>query len=312
MNNPYPYSLDNKRYTTWNYYLKTHYGTKVCKVPLNAGFTCPNRDGSKSTGGCTFCSSLGSGEFQGVTKQSLIEQFEQGAKVMHRKWPNAKLMAYFQSFTNTYGPLEKIKNCVEPFMQRNDVIGICIATRADCLSDEVIEYLEECAQTKDIWVELGLQSIHDKTALTINRAHTYQEFKDTVIKLSATHLKICVHLMNSLPDETKEMMIESAKQIGKLPIHAVKIHMLHLIKGTKMEQEWQKKPFPLLTQEEYVELVVEQLRVLPAHIIIQRVTGDGIKDSLTAPVWTLNKTQVTNDIDKLMAKLNIMQGDLYE
>ncbi len=312
MNNPFPYSLDNKRYHTWNYYLKTHYGTKVCKVPLNAGFTCPNRDGTKSSGGCTFCSSLGSGEFQGTSEASLIEQFETGAQIMHRKWPDAKLMAYFQSYTNTYGPLEKIKACVEPFLKREDVIGICIATRSDCLSAEVIEYLNCCTKQKDIWLELGLQTIHDSTAEQVNRAHTFQQFKDKVEELKNTNMKICVHLMNSLPNETEEMMLKTAKEVGKLPIHAVKIHMLHLIKGTKLCDQWQKNPFHLLSQSEYVSVVVKQLRLLPPHIIIQRITGDGMKDSLVAPLWTLNKTQVTNDIDKLMAKLDVMQGDLYE
>ncbi len=312
MNNPFPYSLDNKRYQTWNYYLKTHYGCKVCKVPLNAGFTCPNRDGKKSTGGCTFCSSLGSGEFQGITAASLIEQFESGAQIMHRKWPDAKLMAYFQSYTNTYGPLEKIQSCIEPFLNHDDVIGICIATRADCLEKNVIEYLNECTKIKDIWIELGLQTIHDETAVQINRAHTYNEFKQKVMELKETNLKICVHLMNSLPFETEEMMIESAKEVGKLPVHALKIHMLHLIENTKMHKQWQNNPFHLLTQDEYVHLVVKQLRHLPQNMIIQRVTGDGMKDSLIAPLWTLNKTQVTNDIDKLMAAQNVMQGDLYE
>ena len=312
MNNPFPYSLDNKRYQTWNYYLKTHYGCKVCKVPLNAGFTCPNRDGSKSIGGCTFCSALGSGEFQGITAASLLEQFESGAQIMHRKWPDAKLMAYFQSYTNTYGSLERIKSCIEPFLSKEDVIGICIATRADCLEQDVIEYLNECTKIKDIWIELGLQTIHDETAALINRAHTYSEFKEKVIKLKETDLKICVHLMNSLPFETEEMMIETAKEVGKLPVHALKIHMLHLIEGTKMHRQWKENPFHLLSQEEYVHLVVKQLRYLPQSMIIQRVTGDGMKDSLIAPLWTLNKTQVTNDIDKLMASLNIMQGDLYE
>lgn len=312
MNNPFPYSFDNKRYHTWNYYLKTHYGSKVCKVPLNAGFTCPNRDGSKGLGGCTFCSALGSGEFQGITKDSLIQQFESGAEIMHRKWPDAKLMAYFQSYTNTYGPLQKIKDCVDPFLYRDDVIGICIATRADCLEKDVIDYLNECAETKDIWIELGLQSIHDETAKRINRGHTYQEFKDKVTELQHTKLKICVHLMNSLPNETEEMMIETAKEVGMLPIHAVKIHMLHLIEHTVMHQQWLKEPFHLLSQQEYVDITVKQLRHLPAHLIIQRVTGDGMKESLVEPKWTLNKTQVTNDIDKLMASQCVMQGDLYE
>lgn len=305
--NPFPFSDDNKRYKTWNYYLQHRFGHKCYKVPLNAGFTCPNRDGTKASGGCTFCSALGSGEFAGHSDEDLLVQYHNGCVMMERKWPNAKTIPYFQSFTNTYGPLEKIKACIEPFLQREEVVAIAIATRADCLSEECLHYLNECALTKEIWIELGLQSIHDTTALAINRAHTYQDFLNAVERLRHTRLKVCVHLMNGLPNETPAMMLQSAEAIGKLPIHAVKIHMLHLIHGTAMAKE----SFPLLTQEEYVDLVVRQLEVLNPDIILQRLTGDGIVDQLIGPSWTIKKTIVLNEIDKRMVKLNTWQGKAY-
>lgn len=306
--NPFPYSDDNKRYHTFNYYLKHRFHEKVFKVPLNAGFTCPNRDGKCGIGGCTFCSALGSGDYAGNVKDDLMTQFDQGFQMMAHKWPQGKAMAYFQAYTNTYGPLSKIKQCVDPFMEKEDVLAIAIATRADCLEDEVIEYLDECAKKKEIWLEIGLQSIYNETADRIHRGHTFECFLDAIHRIAPTHIKICVHLMNSLPYETKEMMIESAKVVGQLPIHAVKIHMLHLIKNTKMAQEYEKDPFPLLSMEEYVEVVVEQLQVLPKHIIIQRLTGDGVMEDLIAPLWTLKKVCVLNEIDKYMAKNDLIQG----
>ena len=307
-NNPFPYSDDNKRYHTFNYYLKHRFHDKVFKVPLNAGFTCPNRDGRCGVGGCTFCSALGSGDYAGNVQDDLMTQFEKGFEMMARKWPNGKAMAYFQAYTNTYGPIEKIKQCIEPFMKKEDVLAICIATRADCLEDEVIEYLQKCTETKEIWLELGLQSIYNETAERINRGHTFECFEETIQRLSKTDIKICVHLMNSLPYETKEMMIESARVIGQMPIHAVKIHMLHLIKNTRMAQQYEEEKFHLLTMEEYVDVVLEQLKVLPASIIIQRLTGDGVMEDLIAPEWTLKKVCVLNEIDKAMAKNNLIQG----
>lgn len=305
--NPFPFSDDNKRYHTWNYYLQHRFGHKCYKVPLNAGFTCPNRDGFKAVGGCTFCSALGSGEFAGKADEDLLVQYQNGCTMMERKWPYAKTIPYFQSFTNTYGPLKKIKACIQPFLNREEVVAIAIATRADCITDECIAYLNECAQIKEIWIELGLQSIHDATALAINRAHTFQDFLDTLERLRHTQLKVCVHLMNGLPHETIEMMIESAEVLGQLPIHAVKIHMLHLIKGTTMAKE----SFPLLSQAEYVDLVVRQLEVLHPSMIIQRLTGDGLVEQLIGPDWTIKKTIVLNEIDKRMAKLNTWQGKAY-
>ena len=306
-NNPFPFSDDNKRYHTWNYYLKHKFGNKTAKVPLDAGFSCPNRDGTKGFGGCTYCSAKGSGDSI-LARGNLMEQYEQGLSVMQRKWPDCQGIAYFQAFTNTYGPMEKLKQCFSPFIQREDVCAIAIATRADCLEDEKIAYLCKLAKEKEVWVELGLQSIHDHTAALINRGHDFSEFRSCVERLASTPLHVCVHLINSLPMETKSQMIESARIVGSLPIEAVKIHMLHLVKGTQLAKQYEKNPFPLLTMEEYVDVVISQLELLPPEIIIQRLTGDGILSDLLAPFWTTHKVQVLNEIDKAMAKRNTWQG----
>ena len=306
-NNPFPFSDDNKRYHTWNYYLKHKIGNKTAKVPLDAGFSCPNRDGTKGFGGCTYCSAKGSGDSI-VARGNLMEQYEQGLSVMQRKWPDCQGIAYFQAFTNTYGPMEKLKQCFSPFIQREDVCAIAIATRADCLEDEKIAYLCELAKEKEVWVELGLQTIHDQTAALINRGHDFSEFRSCVERLASTPLHVCVHLINSLPMETKSQMIESARIVGSLPIEAVKIHMLHLVKGTQLAKQYEENPFPLLTMEEYVDVVIAQLELLPPEIIIQRLTGDGILSDLLAPFWTTHKVQVLNEIDKAMAKRNTWQG----
>lgn len=306
-NNPFPFSDDNKRYHTWNHYLKHRFHTKVAKVPLDAGFTCPNRDGTKGWGGCTFCTAAGSGDTI-PSHEDLAVQFEQGLAQMRRKWPGCDAIAYFQAYTNTYAPLERLQECFDPFVERADVCALAIATRADCLSKEAIAYLCRLAEQKEIWVELGLQSIHDATAEAIHRGHGYQDFLTCVQRLSQTPLKICVHLINSLPGEDVPMMIESARTVGSLPIHAVKLHMLHLMKGTQLAQSYAVHPFHLLSMSEYVDLIVAQLEVLPAHIIIQRLTGDGLSRDLLAPLWTQKKVQVLNEIDKTMVRRNTWQG----
>lgn len=310
--NPFPYSDDNKRYYTWNTYLKHTYHEKVFKVALNADFSCPNRDGVCGVGGCTFCGSLGSGECAGDKQDDLMTQFEKGITSMRQKWPTGSAMAYFQAYTNTYAPLSVLKKTFDPFLKRDDVIALCIATRADCLEDDKIAYLHEQSKNKDIWIELGLQTIHDATAKQLNRGHTYAQFVDCVERLSKTNLKICVHLINGLPNETTKMMIDSAKALSNLSIHAVKIHMLHLMKHTVLGNEYQKHPFPLLTREQYVDLVISQLEVLPMNIIIQRLTGDGIQKDLIAPEWTKKKVIVLNEIDKEMKRRNTWQGRNFQ
>ena len=308
MKNPFIYSNDNKRYHTWNYYLKNHYQSKVFKVALNANFTCPNRDGTCGVGGCTFCSSLGSGDYAGKACDTLMDQFEQGLELMHHKWPTGKAIAYFQAFTNTYAPLETLKQTFQPFVERDDVLALAIATRPDALNDENIAYLDSLCDKKDIWVEVGLQSIHEKTAQLTNRGHDLNCFVDAIKKLSQTRLKICVHIINSLTNETKAEMIETARFVGNLPVHAIKIHMLHLLSDSVMGQQYLKEPFPMMEKDEYIDVVIQQLELLPPEMIIQRLTGDAPKDKLIEPQWTLKKVIVLNDIDKEMKRRDTYQG----
>lgn len=304
----FAYSNDNKRYHTFNYHLKEKYHTKVAKVSLNAGFTCPNRDGTKGYGGCIFCSSSGSGDFAGDPKESLEKQFHSVSQIMQRKWPNCKYIAYFQANTNTYGPLEKIKACIEPFLNKEDVVAIALATRPDCLSKEVVEYLHEVNKTIDIWLELGLQTIHESSATFINRGHTYDEFLEGLSLARTYNLNVCVHIMNGLPYETKEMMLETIQTVGKLDIQAIKIHMLYVIENTKLATIYKKDPFDILSRDEFIELVVEQLAYLPPEIIVERLTGDGKIDDLIAPLWSVKKVMLLNDIDKCMVQKDYYQG----
>lgn len=309
--NPFPFSDDNKRYHTWNYYLKHQYHEKVFKVALNANFSCPNRDGTCGIGGCSFCGSLGSGEYAGDIHEDLFAQFEERKAMMKRKWPDGSAIAYFQAYTNTYANLDTLKKTFDPFVHREDVVALSIATRCDCLEDDKIAYLQSLTKQKDIWIELGLQSIHDETAKRVNRGHDYQTFLDCIQRLKHTDLKICVHIINSLPYESKEMMLDTVRAIADLPIHAVKIHMLHIMEDTQMAKEYKEHPFPILTKEEYIDVVVSQLELLPPEIIIQRLTGDGVKDKLIAPDWTLKKVVILNDIDKEMVRRNTWQGKHY-
>lgn len=306
--NTFKFSNDNKRYHTFNYYLKNKYHNKVAKVSLNANFTCPNRDGTKGIGGCIFCSSSGSGDFAGNVKDSLEKQFDDVSAVLQRKWPNCKYIAYFQANSNTYGPVEKLRNCIEPFINKKDVVAISIATRPDCLEDEILKYLDSVNKRCDLWIELGLQTIHDKTAKLINRGHSYLEFIEGLNKLRHLNINVCVHIINGLPFETYEMMITTAKEIGKLDIQALKIHMLYVIKNTKLHQMYQNNEFTMLNRDEYIDLVTEQLSYLPENIVIERLTGDGNINDLVAPDWSIKKVTILNDIDKLMVKKNYVQG----
>lgn len=310
--NQFPYSFDNKRYHTYNYFLKNKYHQKVAKVALNADFTCPNRDGTKGYGGCIFCSASGSGDYAGDIHDSLEQQFAKISSMMQSKWPQCAFIAYFQANTNTYGPLDKIQKMIEPFLEKENVKGIALATRPDCLDEKTVHYLSQIQSKKDIYIELGLQTIHEQTSKLINRGHTYQEFLDGLALLRKYHLDVCVHIINGLPNETKEMMLETAKTVGQLDIQAVKIHMLYVIKNTRLEKMYSQHEFSLLSRQEYIDLVVEQLRYIPEHIVIERLTGDGKADDLIAPLWSVKKVTIINDIDKKMKELDIYQGDLVK
>ncbi len=302
---------DNKRYHTWNYYLRNNFGQKIFKVSINAGFTCPNIDGKVAYGGCTYCSKEGSGDFAGNPKDDLIKQFTNIKEMMHKKWPSAKYIGYFQAYTNTYAPLDVLKEKYETILAQEDVVGLSISTRPDCLEDDVVEYLAELNERTNLWVELGLQTIHDKTSKIINRGHNYKTFLEGVEKLKAKNIKTVIHIINGLPGEDYNMMMETAKAVADLNVHGIKIHLLHVIKNTPMERMLEKNMMELMTQDDYVNLVCDQLEILPPEMIIHRLTGDGKKEDLVGPLWSLKKWEVLNQIDDTLKARNSYQGIKY-
>lgn len=301
----------NKRYYTLDYFYKQKFNSKVFKVSLNAGFSCPNIDGTVGTGGCIYCSNTGSGEFAGNKNDDLVKQFNEVKAILHKKWPNAKYIGYFQAFTNTYAPVDILKEKYETILALDDVIGLSISTRPDCLEDDVVEYLGELNKRTNLWVELGLQTIHDSTSKLINRGHDYDEFLKGLEKLKAKNIKVIVHIINGLPGEDYNMMMETAKAVANMGVDGIKIHLLHVIKDTPMEKMLQKGMLTLMNQEEYINLVCDQLEILPETMIVHRLTGDGKRDELVGPLWSLKKWEVLNAIDDELKKRNSYQGIKY-
>ena len=306
----FKYTLDNKRYHTLNYHFKTKYNSKVVKISLNAGFSCPNIDGTVGYGGCIYCSRSGSGEFGGDKNKPLAEQFYDIKKVIDKKWPNSKYIAYFQAHTNTYAPLNILKEKYESVLNLDNVIGIAIATRADSISDECLEYLSDLNKRTNLTIELGLQTIHDTTSKLINRCHTLKQFEETYYKLKERNIEVIVHIINGLPYETKKMMLETVKYLNKLKIDGIKIHMLNIVKDTALATLYQTKPFHILTKEEYIDIVIKQLELLDPKIVIHRITSDPDPKNLIAPTWLLKKCNLLNDIDKEMKKRDTYQGKI--
>lgn len=301
----FKYSLDNKRYYTLNYYNKMKYNSKVFKISLNTGFGCPNKKNGK---GCIYCYN-GSGNYKGI---DLLTQFEIVKNIMEKKWPNSKYIGYFQADTNTYAPVSILKEKYESILNLENVIGLNIATRCDALPNDVLNYLEELNKKTNLVIELGLQTIHEKTSTLINRGHTLKQFEDAVIKLRKRNIDIVVHIINGLPYETKEMMIETVKYLSNLDIQGIKIHMLYIIKGTELEKLYNENKFHVLTKEEYVNIVCDQLEYLRDNIVINRITGDPDKDLVVEPKWLIKKFGVLNEIDKELAKRNSYQGIKYK
>ena len=304
----FKYTLDNKRYHTLNYYLKNKFNTKVFKVSLNGGFTCPNLDGTKGYGGCIYCSKSGSGDFGGNPNKDLTTQFKEIKEVESKKWPNSKYIAYFQARTNTYAPLEVLKAKYEEVLKINDVIGLFIATRCDAITDETLDYLEELNKRTFLTIELGLQTTNEKTSKLINRCHTLKEFEDMVKRLRKRNINVVVHIINGLPYETETDMLNTIRYLNKLDIQGIKIHMLCIIKDTPLETLYQKEKFHILTKEEYIDIVIKQLELLREDIVIHRITSDPDKNSLIEPTWLLKKFCLLNDIDKEMVKRDTYQG----
>ena len=304
----FKYTLDNKRYHTLNYYLKKRFNEKVFKVSLNAGFTCPNIDGKKGYGGCIYCSKSGSGEFGGNVEEDLVTQFNNIKKVMENKWKSNKYIAYFQARSNTYAPVSVLKEKYETVLNIDGVIGLFIATRPDCIDEDCLDYLEELNKRTYLTIELGLQTIHENTSDLINRGHSLKEFTDMVNKLRERNIDVVVHIINGLPYETKEMMLETVKYLNKLDIQGIKIHMLNIIKDTPLEKLYNNSNFHLLSKEEYIDIVASQLELLRDNIVIHRITSDPDPKTLIEPVWLLKKVCLINDIDKEMKKRNTYQG----
>ena len=307
MNN-FKYSNTNKRYHTLDYYYKKKYNSKIFKVSLNGGFTCPNIDGTVGYGGCIYCSKTGSGEFAGNITDDIEEQFTKVKQMMHKKWPKAKYIAYFQARTNTYAKIDRLKELYEKALKQENVVGINIATRPDAISDECLDYLEELNHRTDVTIELGLQTIKEETTKLINRCHSLECFENMVKELRKRNIDVVVHIINGLPYETKEDMLNTVKYLNKLDIQGIKIHMLSVCKDTPLELMYKEKKFHILTKEEYIDIVINQLELLREEIVIHRITGDPKLEDLIEPLWLIKKFCVLNDIDKEMVKRDTYQG----
>ena len=303
------YINSQHRYYTLDYYFKSKFNSKVFKVALNGNFTCPNRDGKISNKGCIFCSEMGSGDFAGDKKLSLKEQYNQIKSILLNKWPNAKYIPYFQANTNTYGSLEKIKSLFDEAITLDDnIVSIDIATRPDCISDEILNYLNELNKKVPVIIELGLQTIHEATATLINRGYKLDVFNDCIKRLKKHNIEVIVHIINGLPLETKEMMLQTVEYLNTMNIDGIKIHSLFVLKNTKLAQMYLNEEFVLQSKEDYIDTVVEQLAILNENIVVHRISGDAPKDLLIAPLWSLKKFVIMNDIDKEMKKRDYYQG----
>ncbi|MBE6707114.1 MAG: TIGR01212 family radical SAM protein [Ruminococcaceae bacterium] len=312
--NPFKYTDTNKRYYTYDYYLRRTFGGKCAKIPIDAGFSCPNIDGRCGVGGCIYCSGRGSGDFAESPNMPVAEQYNTTRQRLSSKWSTERCIPYFQAHTNTYAPVEVLREKYEAVVGLEGVVALNIATRADCLGEDVTEYLCELAERVPLTVELGLQTSNDGTAAIINRGHTFADFKDGFFRLRSASEKIgiCVHLIFGLPGEDRETMLKTVRDVAALHPDGVKIHLLHVIKGTKMAELYGSGEYTPLEKAEYVELVADALELLPPDVVVARVTGDGMAESLVAPEWSRKKVSVINDIDKLLFERDSYQGKRFE
>ncbi|OBR96378.1 coproporphyrinogen III oxidase [Clostridium ragsdalei P11] len=301
----------DKTYYSLNYYLRRKFGCKVFKISLDGGFSCPNRDGTISTGGCIFCSEKGSGDFAGNRNVSILSQFQGIKQMMNKKWKNGKYIAYFQAYTNTYAPVEILKQKYEEAINQEGVVGLAIATRPDCLGDDVLELLEKFNNKIYTWVELGLQSSNDFTAEKINRGYKLETFEKSVKNLRKIGIEVVVHLIMGLPYENKDIMMNTVKYVSSQDIQGVKFHLLHLMEHTPLVKLYNEGQLKLMSQEDYVDVICSALSNTRPDIVIHRLTGDAPRNLLIGPKWSLKKWEVLNDIDKTMKDRNIYQGICY-
>lgn len=300
-----------KRYHSMDYDLKQLYGEKVYKITLNGGMTCPNRDGKIGHGGCIFCSTAGSGDFAGPATCSITKQLAMGKENLTKKRPVHSYIAYFQAFTNTYAPVEYLRQIYMEAIQDPDVQILSIATRPDCLPDDVLQLLEEINQIKPVWVELGLQTIHPQTATYIRRGYPLEVFEEAVNNLRKRNISVITHTILGLPGENEDMMLETIDYLNKMDIQGIKLQLLHILKGTDLALDYEKQPFWSPTMEEYISLLGTCIARLRPDITIHRLTGDGPKELLIAPSWTSQKRTVLNTLHRYLKEQDIWQGKEY-
>ncbi len=310
--NKFKYTEGFKRYHTLDYFYKNKFNSKIFKISLNGGFSCPNLDGTVGSGGCIFCSKLGSGEYGGKSTDDIKIQFNEIKDMMHKKWKDGKYIAYFQARTNTYAPLSELKEKYETALAMDNVVGLSISTRPDSITDECLDYLAELNNRTYLTVELGLQSIHKDTNKLINRCHSLECFEEMTNKLIERNINVVVHIINGLPYESKEMMIDTMKYLNNFKINGIKIHMLSVLKDTPLEIYYNVNKFKLLSKDEYIDIVCSQLEYLNPEIVVNRITGDPKVSDLIAPDWLVKKFVVMNDIDKEFIKRDSYQGIYYK
>lgn len=311
---PFPHSDGSKRYHTYDYWLKSTFGGKCAKIPLDAGFSCPNLDGTCGRGGCIYCSGRGSGDFAESSVVPLREQYDRQREFLSGKWPTERCIPYFQARTNTYAPADVLRPIFEDALTWPGVVGMNIATRADCLPEDTVALLGELSEKTVLTVELGLQTTHDKTAAAINRGHTYADFLEgyTRLRAGAPKALTCIHLIMGLPDETEADMLETVRRVADLKPDQVKIHLLHVLRGTALGDLYEKGKYTPMEREAYISVVVKALELLPPETVVARVTGDGAAADLLAPLWSRRKREVLNGMDMALSALDTWQGRLYQ
>lgn len=285
------------KYTSLNQYLKVRFGTKIYKIALDGGFTCPNRDGTLGTRGCIFCSKGGSGDFAESRKLSIYDQIEQGKRKVAGKIKDGKYIAYFQAFTNTYASVDRLQALYMQAIEHEDIVALSIGTRPDCLSEEVIELLERLNKIKPIFVELGLQTIHEDTAKYIRRGYELSVYDDAVRRLHKAGLNVVTHLIIGLPNETKEDMLKSVEYVCNVT-DGIKLQLLHILKDTDLEAQYNDGKIKTLTLDEYCDIICDCIKIIPKNVVVHRLTGDGAKKDLIAPLWSADKKNVLNTLNK--------------
>lgn len=303
-----PLHYGEKRFYSLNEYCKQTFGGKVYRLSLNGGMTCPNRDGSLGYGGCIFCSEGGSGDFAANYQVSISAQIQEAKTRIQKKTDCNKFIAYFQAYTNTYAPIEHLRRIYTEAISETDVVALSIGTRCDCLSDKVLDLLEELSKMKPIWIELGLQTIHNSTHKSLNTHTTVEQFDAAVQKLHSRGIPVITHIILGLPNENKEMMKETITHVASLPVSGIKLQLLHILKETALADIYETKPFPLFELEEYCDFIVDCIELLPPEMVVHRLTGDGPRNLLIAPLWSTDKKRVLNTIEKRFRERDTWQG----